>query len=278
MVKPRKPDLLCIGAQKAGTTWLHEILSQRDDVWVPPFKEVHFFDHKFIPEFRRWTRQHIRSSVELARKRRVQFHGKVDPEFSRYLDGILEKPWFNGTWYQHVFSRAPEGAVALDVTPEYCAIPSEGIDYILKFLGHVKIIYIVRRPVDRAISQIKMNARRHKVNPKNEREWVELISDPNVFHRGDYRKYIPRWRQKFIPGDILFLPFGQIKDNPRRLLSQIETFMGWREFRYDRVEIPVNTSQDFSIPEFAIERLEFKLKEQDEFLIDTFGENFFQTT
>jgi hypothetical protein len=42
-----KPDFLVIGAQKAGTTWLHHILSSFQDVYVPEAKELHFFDRGF---------------------------------------------------------------------------------------------------------------------------------------------------------------------------------------------------------------------------------------
>ncbi|MEO9945223.1 sulfotransferase [Paraglaciecola sp.] len=38
------PKFICIGAQRAGTTWLHECLSEHPDVYVPPEKELHFFD------------------------------------------------------------------------------------------------------------------------------------------------------------------------------------------------------------------------------------------
>lgn len=38
------PKFICIGAQRAGTTWLHECLGEHPDVYVPPEKELHFFD------------------------------------------------------------------------------------------------------------------------------------------------------------------------------------------------------------------------------------------
>ena len=41
----RLPDFLGIGAQKSGTTWLHHNLSQHPGVWMPPVKELHYFDH-----------------------------------------------------------------------------------------------------------------------------------------------------------------------------------------------------------------------------------------
>ena len=34
----------CIGAQKAGTTWLARVLARHDDVFVTPVKEIHYFD------------------------------------------------------------------------------------------------------------------------------------------------------------------------------------------------------------------------------------------
>ena len=38
------PDFLGIGAQKAGTTWLALNLGVHPQVWLPPIKELHYFD------------------------------------------------------------------------------------------------------------------------------------------------------------------------------------------------------------------------------------------
>ncbi len=38
------PNFLCIGAQKSGTTTLHDILIQHPDIYLPKIKETHFFD------------------------------------------------------------------------------------------------------------------------------------------------------------------------------------------------------------------------------------------
>src|SRR5437762_2155968 len=38
------PDFLCIGAQKAGTTWLYQQLESHPDFWMPPFKELHYLN------------------------------------------------------------------------------------------------------------------------------------------------------------------------------------------------------------------------------------------
>ncbi|MDG1719046.1 MAG: sulfotransferase [Flavobacteriales bacterium] len=41
------PNFMCLGAAKSGTTTLYEILRQHPDIYIPAFKEPHFFD---IPE------------------------------------------------------------------------------------------------------------------------------------------------------------------------------------------------------------------------------------
>jgi hypothetical protein len=38
------PDFLCVGAQKAGTSWLFHQLTLHPDFCMPPVKEVHYFD------------------------------------------------------------------------------------------------------------------------------------------------------------------------------------------------------------------------------------------
>lgn len=51
VVRPRdihdlkvKISFLCIGAQKAGTTWLHEMLNRHPNLALPEQKEIHFWD------------------------------------------------------------------------------------------------------------------------------------------------------------------------------------------------------------------------------------------
>jgi hypothetical protein len=38
------PDFLCVGAQKAGTSWLYHQLTLHPDFWMPPIKEPYYFE------------------------------------------------------------------------------------------------------------------------------------------------------------------------------------------------------------------------------------------
>jgi len=39
-----QPDFLCVGAQKGGTSWLYQQLESHPGFWMPPVKELHYFD------------------------------------------------------------------------------------------------------------------------------------------------------------------------------------------------------------------------------------------
>jgi hypothetical protein len=62
------PKFICIGAQRAGTTWLHECLSEHPDVYVPPEKELHFFDRfydKGLDEYKDYFRVEKRGAASV---------------------------------------------------------------------------------------------------------------------------------------------------------------------------------------------------------------------
>ena len=42
----KRPNFLIIGAQKAGTTWLHRMLNQHPDIFFPEQKELHHFSNQ----------------------------------------------------------------------------------------------------------------------------------------------------------------------------------------------------------------------------------------
>lgn len=44
---PAYPTFLLIGVAKAGTTWIHQILHEHPEVFVPPAKDLKFFDRQY---------------------------------------------------------------------------------------------------------------------------------------------------------------------------------------------------------------------------------------
>ena len=123
--KPRKPDILGIGAQKAGTLVAVADAGPASGVWAP-FKEAQFFNHRFIEDHRKWLlafpprpHQHP-ETLGRARAGNAQ-------EMQRYLDRITREPMFTNHWYKLVFAprRTVQGAGR---DPEYSTLPEEGLN------------------------------------------------------------------------------------------------------------------------------------------------------
>ncbi len=275
----RLPSFLCIGAQKAATSWLWVMLRQHPGIWMPPLKEIHFFDHLYIPENRPWTPSHIRKGVTDALKWHVE-HEVMNLDHFKYLvDMAMVRP-FTEEWYRFCYHRtAAEGKTLGDITPEYCTLPDEGVEYVRKLLGpELKIIYIIRNPVERAVSQLKMNLTRRGQEGEGEDFWINAAKEPVIFQRGDYQTYIPRWEKVFPRENILYLPYRQVKADPAGLLGSIEDHLDLPRHTYNGISNRVHKTKEASVPKGALSYLENLLASQSQFLVDRFGEKFFAQT
>ncbi len=276
--KPRKPEIIGIGAQKAGTTWLSQMLGQHPDIWTPPFKEVQFFNHRYIEEHREWLPWHFNRTKKNIRESWAGKGRPVPPHLADYLERLTRGEMFTNHWYKRVFAPAPPGTLGMDVTPEYSTLPEEGIDFIASFLPKAKFIYIIRHPVDRAVSQLRMNLRRVGRKPGTVADWLAEVDDPVLADRGDYATYVPRWQARFGAERLLILPFGQIATDPQGFLRRIEEFLGLAPHgAYRGAESKVFASEDApSLPPQARARLRERLEPQFAFLHRTFGAEFTQ--
>lgn len=271
--QPRKPGALCIGAQKAGTSWLAQMLGQHPQVWIPPFKEVQYFNHQHIPEHRRWIAWHYRNKPQEIRDRHKARKVPMPPELDAYLDGITSGKMFHNQWYKRVFAPAPAHSIPLDLTPEYSALPEEGVDAVARFLPKARVIYLIRHPVDRAISQLRMNLRREKRVPASTADWLAEVANPVLHERGDYATYLPRWQARY--PDMLVLPFGRISSHPHLVMDAVEAHLGIGPCFYSNLTQKVFANPDGLMPPpEAVAALEERMAPQVEALHSVMGEDF----
>lgn len=281
------PQFLCIGAQKAGTSWLDVNLRQHPEIWMPPIKELHFFDHIFVKRFRNWTTKHIEIKVTAERERYLSETVSPDSDYLAYLETLGTTELFTERWYHHAFSPAEaQGKLRGEVTPEYSTLPERGVLHVKEFLDAPKIIYLIRHPVSRAISQIRMNLDKRYgdrlpevTSGWSEAEWCSAVHNWDVQQRGRYSDFVPIWDRHFGPDDILYLPYGRIGDEPEALLGEIEQFLGVSRHRqYPRAHQRIHARKKMPFPECLIRETERTMADQVGFLRERFGEAFLETT
>lgn len=159
-----KRFFVCVGAQKAGTTWLYEILKLHGEVWVPPIKEMHYFDEKYIGEGHYSARL---NSLITAAQRQLLIREQNRP----YTRMLLEKEsedlirlaeffsiYDDVTYYNYFIRKSGEKKIVGEITPEYALLPKEGFTNIINVFPGVIFIFIMRDPINRYWSQIKMES------------------------------------------------------------------------------------------------------------------------
>lgn len=279
----RLPDFLCIGAQKAGTSWLDVNLRFHPDIWMPPIKELHYFDHLYVNRFRKWTNVHIQRKVREAITIHVGDTKPIDIQFIRYLCSMASGEMFTEKWYRYLFSYIDSmGKTLGEVTPEYSTIPKEGVQYLKELLGSPKIIYVIRHPVSRATSQIRMNLSKsfgndilNAVEMLTKKDWLSAVNNWDVMQRGQYSKYVPTWCEQFSEKDLFFLPYQRIGNQPHSVLQELELFLGLKPHgKYPRAGRRVYSGQKFNLPEFAQSAVEELMTGEVKFLESHFGSDF----
>lgn len=212
----RLPDFLCIGAQRAGTTWLHQALAALPGVWLPPMKELHYFDHAEAPEH--WDAFRARQAVDLLLRLR-------DPaQQALALDHGFGGPPTDG-WYSRRFDGAPPGALLGEVTPAYATLDDAGIARVLALLPDVRVLLLLRDPVQRSLSGA-LHALRHAGQAITAEAVAAAVEAPDNRARSDYRGIIERWSAALPPGRLGLFFHDDLLAAPAQTLARIAGFLG----------------------------------------------------
>lgn len=150
--------LLGVGAQKAGTSWLHQQLHRRSDADFGFLKEYHVHDALTIPKLERFRHLNVklqtpRSWLQPRSWRRQRFFS--DPRrYYNYFAWLLRRP------------RRPGRSVCLtgDITPSYAVLSADTFQSIHNQFQQrgipVRPVFLLRDPIERIISSQRMKLRK----------------------------------------------------------------------------------------------------------------------
>jgi hypothetical protein len=245
------PRFLGIGAQKCGTSWLHVNLRQHPQIWLPPKKEIHFFDTRDLP---------IREQFN---------HYSVKRPLGMYLRGRLGKDlrrgqWDRVGWHANYFLRPrteawygslfPDSTAAIpgDITPIYGTLDGDQVRRVAELVPGARLIFLMREPVSRIWSELRM-AHRLRVGGFRGCPWdsLEDVPVPDLIREADsggmlisadYARQLGTWAAHF-PAQQLFVGFlDEIREDPSLFLSRVCSFLGvdpsvaWPEAKQARHE------------------------------------------
>jgi hypothetical protein len=210
----RLPNFLIIGAAKSGTTSLWRYLSQHPQVFFAPIKEPRFFSYE---------------------GESVAYVGPGDDKWEREII----RSWDS---YRALFTPSEIHRAVGEASNVYLYFAAKTAPRIAARLPHVKLIAILRNPVDRAYSSFLMlrgegrepladfrRALREEAG-RLERGWSPAWA---YTRRGFYAEAIQTYLQCFPREQLRFFLYDDLVQRPQELFDSIFQFLGVDRFEPD---------------------------------------------
>lgn len=217
------PTFLVVGAVKAGTTSLHEYLNQHSEIFMSPVKETNFFSDADM----------------LFDKFNVDYKQDIDHNLDKYLDGPMDKKIHIAhvrTWqqYQKLFRDVKDQKAIGEISNSYLYCPNTA-SAIHAQLPDVKIVMILRNPIDRLFSQYLMNLKLGKIITKDLLQ--EIQNDQNkkdkgwgVSHLylevGKYYSQVKKYFDMFSRNQVHVILYDDYKRDPAAVMQKLFAFIG----------------------------------------------------
>ncbi len=250
--------LVCIGAQKAGTSWLQSILIKDDrfshaSLKFHDVKEIHYFDHLYdnkSPHINDWRAD---SLIVMMQNKGLSMKPIVTDWLNGERENLLNKSYdldnarffakrllaltgdVNDKWYENLLHCDKTQKYALDITPDYSVIGKQGFLHMKKIAKNLKLIYILRDPIDRAWSGISQGKKttsgieadiKYGLDINNIDEiYRECTIGLDVGARTNYKKTIENICAAGLKDNLKILFYDQISEKPEEFIDSIYDFI-----------------------------------------------------
>ena len=207
-----------VGATKAGTTWLYEHLQSHPDCHLRAIKELHYFDMLESGRFGGQITATQRFAEKVAKRAEDRKGPGRQKSLSRMRDAadwmaVLERRAEDLDAYRAYLEHGKgEATLVADITPAYGLLSEQRLQQMAGLGGDVRFLYLLRDPVARLWSQIRMMASRAvgKLGDFAEQAYTVLAEvlagkHPGAVARGDYMGAITRLNAAVDPRRLMVM-------------------------------------------------------------------------
>ena len=228
------PDFVGVGAPRSGTSWLYEVLRRHPALWLPPVKELHYFDEP------------VRSKRYFSYLRMRLIAGLwIRHPLSRFdLSYFLGRR--SDAWYCALFAPARRrGLRTGEITPAYSILDETALQSLKALSPNVKLIYIMRDPVMRSWSAVmKLQRKRGGAGVPSGEEAMHYARTEGVWKRSSYLDSIERFERVFRRDQIFYGFFEHLAADPTTFVTGLLEFLGVEPGDVGRLlpDAPVNVA------------------------------------
>ena len=230
--------LFCIGATKAGTSWLYDHLAAHPDCYFRSIKELHYFTMRVPSHFDNALRAGRDEISKLKVKADVTGDAKAwrDRRLTDLRDWqkVLRAKAVDLPAYRAFLGDGRGDArIVGDITPAYALMSGEKLRSLAAVGADVRVIYLIRDPLARLWSHVRMIAQRvapQRFGDEAVAQITRILAGDlsgegrGIVARGDYAAILPKLALSFDPARLLVLFYEDMLTFPG--IARLSAFLG----------------------------------------------------
>jgi|GEM_PF-3926880 len=232
------PDFICVGPHKTGTGWLYSTLNQHKEIFPVTEKEIRYYtklDYSkkkagvYLGRIKRavqWlTVGRLRQFAKYVFRKEFWKNRKTWWRFLKYEIRLILLPYTLASYKKLV--SGPEHLISGDISPSYATMDLSTIRKIKEDFPNVKIILLIREPLSRVWSHVKMKLDMKRL-PHTEQniDWVLA----NYAFTDEYKLYpgtvMKNWTETFEDEHLFVGYYNELIQDPCSFYQRICGFLG----------------------------------------------------
>ena len=237
------PDVLIVGPQRTGTTWLSEKLNEHDEVFMSYPKEIYFFSRLEEKNIFSMNFKYFINSKPIFNKFYFNALTKsimIDFLQTTYLPAN-QLDWyltfFNTSGINSIFrylkfkkknKKASQIKIYGEATASYFVLKEKIIEDILAINPEIKIIILIRNPISRSWSHAQKDLvliPNKKASDLTFQDYKNFFSDSYMKECGEYTKHINKWERIIKKENLHIGHYDDLVENPKYFLNQTLKFL-----------------------------------------------------
>lgn len=228
---------LCVGAAKSGTTWLYHQIRKHPLCQVSSIKEIHYFNSL------EWgcRSKLFRKNSDALKMVSARIEKSRAPSLSlknRFQDleewvSLLRDPSEDTSRYLDFLKRgmSTDTKLVADFTPAYSLLPASRLGKMAHMAKDVRFVYLMRDPLSRLWSNVRMVAGRETTNPCDAEKLAEKLlleaisgSETSSSNRSDYIGALRRLNAAVPRGNLCVMFYEDLMTETG--LEKLGSFLG----------------------------------------------------
>lgn len=243
---------LGVGAMKAGTTWMYQVLNSHPDIYFSPEKEIHYFAHVYVPD------ETLLSDE--ARLARAKVHAAIDPQRNAARGARARLLWtanylaspIDDNWYRNLFAYRGRQTWCADFSNLTCFLDEGAWARVRSGVKELRVIYTMRDPVKRLWSHAKFHAQftgaEDKIGQWTPEELEDFVRRPFMWKNTEYGTTVRRLKASLPEEERRFHFFEEVHKDQRGWLREVEDFLGVAHHDYADALLGKRVNESVSAP------------------------------